>query len=342
MVMVLNHTKVAAFFPIQKTNVTNDVFSVTNPEDEKLAVRHIQPFFPVLRLPAVAGLFLRLLRVMQIRTLEQTPLSQITAAFNASFSDYFIPLQFSEEGMAVKMKGEGIDKKYSAGAFDGDRLVGFILHGYDSVDGMPTVYNAGTGVMPGYRGRGLTAALYRYSIPLLRRQGIRHHLLEVIDNNDYAKKIYDAVGFQTVRKLAAFKCTSPINAEQSFDIRQLTYLPTTDSAFVSMLPAWQNSTASIHRDKESHQLLGVFQEGELVGYAAYVPAAGRIKQCAVHKTYRRHKIGTALFHHMQQNSPTGSLLVTNVEEAYEPGTAFLHSLGFEKILGLYEMKMVVS
>ena len=299
MVMGFNGTKVASSFSFRKTNVTKDVFTVTNPVDEKPPDRHRQPLVPVLHLAAFGRLFLTYSQVMEIRTLEQAPLSQITTAFNEAFSDYFIPLQFTNEGMATKMKGEGIEKSYSIGAFDGGRLVGFILHGFDTVGGVPTVYNAGTGVLPAYRGRGLTAALYRYCIPFLEAEGIRQHLLEVIDNNHHAKKIYETVGFQTVRKLAAFKCTSSVIADRSFDIRPLASLPPADPAFVSVQPAWQNSTASIHRDKESHQLLGVFREGELVGYAAYVPAAGRIKQCAVHTTYRRHKIGTALFHHMQ-------------------------------------------
>lgn len=277
---------------------------------------------------------------MELRTLAQTPLSQITTAFNEAFSDYSIPLLFTEAGMAQKLKGEGIAKNYSAGAFDGDRLVGFILHGYDVVNGVRMVYNAGTGVVPSFRGKGLTKAMYNYSIPLLQHEGIRTHLLEVIDNNHPAKKVYDAVGFQTVRKLGALRCTVPITAVvPSVEIRIIDALPS-DGNFISLTPTWQNSTASIYRDLESHELFGAFHAGELVGYAAYVPAAGRIKQVAVETAHRRQKIGTALLQYMQQKSATGSLLLTNVEEGYEPGIQFLNALGFEKFLGLYEMKLV--
>lgn len=278
---------------------------------------------------------------MEFRTLETASLPQITAAFNEAFSDYFIKLQFTNDGMAAKMKGEGIQQRYSVGAFDGDQLVGFILHGYDVVDGVKTIYNAGTGVIPAYRGKGLTTALYRYSIPLLKQEGIRAHLLEVIDNNHTAKKIYDAIGFETVRKLGAFRCTEPVQKTAPHDIREITNLPVAD-AFVSMKPAWQNSTASINRDRESHSLVGAFDKDVLVGYAAYVPPTGRIKQFAVLPSHRGKRIGTALFQHMLQHSGNQQLLITNVDEAYQPVIHFLTALGFQKILGLYEMRMQVA
>lgn len=278
---------------------------------------------------------------MELRTLENASLPQITAAFNEAFSDYFIKLQFSTEGMAAKIKGEGILQRYSVGAFDGDQLVGFILHGYDVVDGVKTIYNAGTGVIPAYRGKGLTTALYRYSIPLLKREGIHSHLLEVIDNNHTAKKIYNAIGFETVRRLGAFRCTEPIHKTAPYDIRAIDSLPVAD-AFMSVKPAWQNTTASINRDKEGHALIGAFEENTLVGYAAFVPATGRIKQVAVLPPHRGKRIGTALFQHMLQHSGNGQLLLTNVDEAYQPAIHFLTALGFQKILGLYEMKMQVA
>ncbi|HET7898308.1 MAG TPA: GNAT family N-acetyltransferase, partial [Flavisolibacter sp.] len=246
---------------------------------------------------------------MEIRTLAHTSISDITNTFNEAFSDYIIPLQFTEDGMRTKLKGEGVVPAFSIGAFDGDKLVGLILHGVDEINGIKTVYNAGTGVIPSYRGRGLTTAMYRFAIPLLRNAGIYHHVLEVIESNGTAKKIYDAVGFQTVRTLAAFRSTAPIAEAPDVSFRELDSLPS-EAAFASMEPAWQNSTASINRDTESHQLIGAFYHNQLVGYAAYSPSAGRVKQCAVLPSFRRQKIATALFCHMLQNSRTGNLVLT--------------------------------
>ena len=133
---------------------------------------------------------------MEIKTLEQTSLALITAAFNEAFENYFIPLRFTEEGMKAKFRSEGIKPRYSLGAFDNGKLVGFILHGYDEVNGVKTVYNGGTGVLSSHRGRGITAALYQYAVPLLAQQGIYSHLLEVIDNNYPAIRVYEKQGFK--------------------------------------------------------------------------------------------------------------------------------------------------
>lgn len=278
---------------------------------------------------------------MEIRTLEHTPLARITAAFNEAFSDYFIKLSFTEESMAAKMKGEGIVPAYSVGAFEGSRLVGFILHAYDVIDGVRTIYNAGTGVIPAFRGKGLTSEMYQYSIPLLSSQGIHTHVLEVIEGNYPAIKAYQRTGFQTVRHLKAYKSTEPVRSEMEVRIEIIGAIPTEVLSFCSVEAAWQNGVASIARDIEGHSLLAAYSADTLVAFAACVPATGRVKLCVVHPSYRRKGIGTALFAYMMEHSATGALVLTNIDTSYEPATAFLKALQFQPFLGQYEMKMQV-
>jgi len=279
---------------------------------------------------------------MEFRKLTNISVPDIINAFNEAFSDYFIKLQLNEETMAAKMKSENIFLNYSVGAFENERLAGFILHGYDIVDGKKTIYNAGTGVLPAFRGQGITASLYRYCVPLLKKEGINSHILEVIDNNYPAIKIYEQNGFKKIRTLSAFKCGNIIANPQPFEIQQIKDIGEETRSFFSMSPTWQNSLASIKRDIQSHKISGVFLNNKLIAYAAYVPATGRVRQCAVHPFYRRKGVGTALFYYMMQNSTTGELVVTNFDNAYKPGVSFLQSLGFKKLLGLYEMKLIVE
>jgi GNAT superfamily N-acetyltransferase len=277
---------------------------------------------------------------MEIRTLENTSLAQITTAFNEAFSHYFVPLQFTEEGMAAKIKGEGIQLQYSVGTFEGERLIGFIQHAFDVIDGVKTVYNAGTGVVPDYRGKGITTALYEYAVPLLKGEGICHHLLEVIDKNLSAKKIHEAAGFTLKRKLSVYRSTEPLAKARSVEIKRLTAVPQ-DKLFVSVRPAWQNSSASIHRDLENHVIAGAYENNSLAGYIVFVPATGRVKQIAVQPAHRRKGIGGALLQHAFQNSKGDSLLVMHVEDGYEPAVRFLEALKFQPIIGLYEMTLQV-
>jgi ribosomal protein S18 acetylase RimI-like enzyme len=216
-----------------------------------------------------------------------------------------------------------------------------MLHAFDEVDGVPTIYNGGTGVIPAFRNKGITAAMYRYAIPLLKQQGIDTHLLEVIDNNEPAIKVYEGAGFVKQRKLAAFKSTALITSHLTIPIKPIEVIPS-EQVFHSMIPAWQNSITSVERDIEGHHLIGAYQDGVLAGYAAFVPATGRVKQCGVHQAYRSKGIGRALLSYVCKACKELPLVVTNIDESYEPAVRFLEALQFKKILGLYEMKLNVT
>ncbi|MGB1205298.1 MAG: hypothetical protein ACPG5B_06625 [Chitinophagales bacterium] len=72
---------------------------------------------------------------MEIKTLAGVHTKAITAVFNLSFSDYFIPFSLTEQQMADKMKADKTDLNLSVGAFENDNLIGFILHGKDRING---------------------------------------------------------------------------------------------------------------------------------------------------------------------------------------------------------------
>ncbi len=279
--------------------------------------------------------------MIAVRTLKQVSIREITSVFNEAFSDYFIPLQFTEESMAAKIRSEGILPGYSIGAFEEDKLVGYILHGYDELEGVKTVYNAGTGVIPSYRNRGITTKMYQYAIPLLKAEGIYHHLLEVIDNNYPAIKVYERIGFRTVRNVVAYR-GSVEETTSIFTMRKMDAVPPEAKQFADIATTWQNSLASIERDLPSNQLIGACRQDELLGFAVYTVASGRVKYCAVHPQHRRKGIGSALLHFIQQNTTVGQLTATNVDESYAPAHAFLQALNFQSFLRLYEMKMEVS
>src|SRR5690606_30907384 len=120
---------------------------------------------------------------MEIKTLESIPLSVIAETFNKSFSDYSIPISYTNENFEKKVLSEGIDLKYSPGAFIDGELVGFILHGLDEINGVLRVFNAGTGVVPYHRGKFIIGKLYDYILPVLEKQGYKHHQLEVLEEN---------------------------------------------------------------------------------------------------------------------------------------------------------------
>src|SRR5687768_6451246 len=120
---------------------------------------------------------------MEIKSLENTPLAEIAACFNLAFSDYFVKFAATEEYLKNRWRANSVDYSLSFGAFENGKLVAFIIHGIDKLNGKKTAYNAGTGVIPEFRGQKLVAQLYDFALSRLKAAGILQSTLEVITQN---------------------------------------------------------------------------------------------------------------------------------------------------------------
>ena len=84
-------------------------------------------------------------------------------------------------------------------------MVGYTLNGFGLWNGKQTAYDAGTGVIPGFRNQGIGKNMFEFLLPKLREIGIEQMLLEVIEKNENALKLYQNLGFENSRKLAFFE-----------------------------------------------------------------------------------------------------------------------------------------
>jgi ribosomal protein S18 acetylase RimI-like enzyme len=275
---------------------------------------------------------------MEIKTLESLPLPSIAKTFNEAFSDYNIPISYTDENFENKILSEGIDLKYSPGAFVNGELVGFILHGLDKIKGQLKVFNAGTGVVPEYRGKRILDKLYDFMSPILAEKGYYHHQLEVLESNSKAEKIYVAKGFTRTRKVTAFKgVVAPVD-NRNVSIKEVTTLnwPEAES-FWNMQPTWQNYTQCILRAPSLHKIFVAEVDGTFAGYAVADSTNGRLKQFAVKGEFRRRGIGKALFTHAANEK--GEVSFINFDESDKQSLAFFESVGLKPIISLYEMEM---
>lgn len=233
---------------------------------------------------------------MEISTLEHTPLEDITDVLNHSFSDYIVPLKLTEEQLRFKMTAEDIRTDLSYGVFLSGRLVGFMLHGLrESVSGL-TAYNAATGVIPEFRGKGLTAGMYAELEPKLRRLGVKHMVLEVISTNTSAIKAYEKEGYTKSRTLDCYVGTvKPDDEATEITVKELS-LPEWQhlDAQQTVRPSWQNESPSIMNIAERCRILGAFNAGKPVGYVVYQPATGKLHQLCVMPEHRRKGVATQL------------------------------------------------
>jgi len=276
---------------------------------------------------------------MEISTLEHTPLQDITDVLNHSFLDYIVPLQLTEEQLQFKMKAEDIRTDQSYGVFSSGRLVAFMLHGLrESASGL-TAYNAATGVIPEFRGKGLTARMYAELQPRLRALGVKHMVLEVIATNTSAIKAYEKEGYTKHRLLDCYAGTvKPMHMNGTITVKELSQpqWQLLDAQQVQR-PSWQNETQTIRNIGERCRLLGAFNAGEPAGYMVYQPGNGKIQQLCVLPDHRRKGVATQLLLQVAEGG-NRDLHLYNADRDADGIKPFLEHMGLVCDLTQLEMK----
>lgn len=153
---------------------------------------------------------------MEIKNLANTHLSTIVVCLVKSFENYFVKMPDSVEFWKKRFQAARVDYSLSFGAFDGDKLIGFVIHGIDTHHDALTAFNTGTGVVEGYRGQKVVDQLYEAAIPQLRARGVSKCMLEVIDENHIAVRVYERIGFAKDRHLLCFKAEEAEVASNPF------------------------------------------------------------------------------------------------------------------------------
>ncbi len=279
---------------------------------------------------------------MQIKTLENITVDELMFTFNEAFKNYFVKISLSKEILENKIISEEIDLKLSAGAFIENRLVGFILHGIRTIDGIKTAYNAGTGVIEEARGKKLTAQMYQFIQKKLKEAKVQRCILEVISENTPAIKSYKNAGFSIIKDLECYeglpnKTEIPeiVSFSKIHQKERLAFQNNWD-----WQPTWQHANETI--DKSSSYLsLGMFGQDKMLGYCTFNPQTGRVVQYCIEKQERRNNYGHMLFSKVAE-TVNGKLSVINVDGDANPTLLFLEKISMTKSLKQYLMELTLN
>lgn len=279
---------------------------------------------------------------MTVKTLADIDIPQIAAAINKSFSDYIVPFQLNAEQLQYKIIQEDVNLDLSVGVFDSDVLAGLMLHGLRKNNDNLVAYNAATGVIPTYRGKGLVRKMYDFLIPKLKELQVQKMVLEVIEGNEPAIKAYEKMGYTISRKLVCFSGTAQVDeTNKETSIKEGTAFQWNKWLnFWDIQPSWQNAVQSVENSKAICKVLEAYLDDELVGYLIYNANSKKVNHFAVSPTYRRKEIAKALFGHLQQvlNS---DILVYNIDGSSVACISFLKSLGLKEKVNQLEMERAV-
>src|ERR1051326_5096441 len=90
-------------------------------------------------------------------------------------SCFVVPMQMTAEALEMMQRRRGYVPEASLGAFEGDRIVGFVL---TCLDG-DRAYNSGTGVAVSHRRHGIARELMQRVSDLIAQHGAKSDLLEI-------------------------------------------------------------------------------------------------------------------------------------------------------------------
>ena len=264
--------------------------------------------------------------MVTFRPLSATDFDAIHATFNEAFSDYFVPLTLTREQLAEMLRRRGWAPERSVAAFENERIVAFTLNGVDG----DRAYDTGTGVIPSHRRRGLARRTMEQSFDLLR--GFTTYTLEVLEANERAAALYRSLGFRETRGLQCWR----YEAHRLIGSQAHRLPPSPISSWWSVLPSWQNSTASIGRAADEHITIG-----DEDGYAIVFPGNGDLAQLGVRPEARRRGIGTRLLE--EAAAVAGKpLRIMNVDDSDAGIASFLDRAGATRTVRQVEMVRTLS
>ena len=283
----------------------------------------------------------------KIRSLGIPDLDSMFYAFRSAFANYPVRFELSRDDFTKKFVEKlNLDLSFSAGTFFNDKLVGFIFTSISNYEDMRTAYNGGTGVVPEFRGNGLTHKMFEYLLPIFQRNDIKQIVLEVLVNNPAAIKIYQVLGFDHTRNYKCFKL-DPMKFHFGKINTEVVIAPTdkamwsTYCNFFDYHPSYLDSPEMIDKNLRNEIIIEAYFRKKLVGFGIYQPAIGRISQIAVDQSFRNRGIGNSLLRHIYNTSRNKLLTIINVDENSKAFLSFLIKAGFNEELEQHEMRMTI-
>ncbi len=189
------------------------------------------------------------------RSAQEIGLPETAALLNRGFADYLVPLQFTADSLSAMARSDQIDFAASRVIHDGDQAAGVALIARRG----STCRLAGMALTPEARGHGLGRALLEQTLVDAHKRGDTTMVLEVINQNETAQKLYRSAGFEPIRQLLSFERGATHDSDPgpttNVDLNDFTAAARAEEA--SDLP-WQISAATLTNvDPARHSVVQV-------------------------------------------------------------------------------------
>jgi len=273
---------------------------------------------------------------MRINHLGTTDFDRILDSFLLAFQNYFVNVPRDRNYYRKRWEAAKVDFNFSYGMFDGEKLVGFVIHAIDRREGRLTAFNTGTGVIPGYRGQRIVQSIYAYAFEDLKQIGVTHFALEVITKNEIAIRCYQGIGFATKRTYKCFKGEIGPKANatvtlKEVDVQKVDWSGLPNQGYYS----WDHQKETLLNS--SYTFYQVRRDDRLEGFFVIDPHTGYVAQFDVFHADKN--TWKSLFSGIRQISQT--IKVNNVDKRLTEKLVRLEAYGLMNSVDQYEMRMDV-
>ena len=259
--------------------------------------------------------------------LTEIGMPQLAECFNSAFSDYEQPICFTEKTLQYYLTASAVDLSLSFGAFCFDQPVGFIFNSSGVYNKEKVVFDAGTGVIPEHRGKGVFSQLFEYSCRQLQDCGITRYYLEVLQSNHHAVSIYRKKGFCVLREYSVLTASGPSTGREH-PISVTAYPDFVPFATdYSIEPSFEHTTDTINKNPQLYDVLHLNDQA----YCIYAKRNGEIIQLHYNDLQALKEVVSALI------SQYPSAMAKNIDCRWKDVIQMLTQIGFKEILTQYEM-----
>jgi len=147
-------------------------------------------------------------------------LSELVKLLNRGFEEYFIPIHFSGDMFSNMLHKDGIDLTDSRVLLADDQACGIALIARRHT--LKTSRVAAMGIAKETRRKGAGSWFMKELIEDARKRGDHELVLEVIEQNEPAVKLYRKYGFESTRRLVGYVCREePVIKTEGSDLSEI-------------------------------------------------------------------------------------------------------------------------
>lgn len=271
---------------------------------------------------------------MEIRSLQDVDIAELVDCFLRSFEGYWVTLPTDVTYWQARFTDSGADFVLSRGVFDGDALMGFVIHCVADEDGHRVAYNTGTGILPACRGQGWVDRLVGDALPALRQAGVDLYRLEVIDQNTRAIRAYERIGLRIRRRLKCYAGPLPDRSPDGIRLDEQPVSWCVDPSRATGPYAWDMSAQTLLRAGDRYRGYVVYRAGAASPVGHFV-----IDVEKAHVAQLEAPTGDweGLFAGIQQLVPT--VKINNIDDGRVDLIRWLDEAGVPHVIDQYEMEM---